>query len=182
MHIIGNMWMLWIFGDNVKDRLGHFWYLIFYLFCGVAASATHLLSGPDSTAPTIGASGAIAGVMGAYFVLYPRAMVLSLVPVFFFIQMVVLPAPVFLGIWFLLQFFQGTFAVTSLQNAGVAWWAHIGGFVSGLGIAWILKSQNITPPRYENTTECRSHGSLSYPRAQAWPVKRKTESAAPQKS
>jgi len=151
MHIIGNMWMLWIFGDNVEDRLGHWGYVIFYLFCGVVASAAHLLSGPNSTAPTIGASGAIAGVMGAYLVLYPRAMVLSLVPIFFFIHMVVLPAPVFLGIWFLLQFFQGAFAVTNLQNAGVAWWAHIGGFAAGVAIAWILKNQDVTRPRVDRT-------------------------------
>ncbi len=146
MHILGNMWMLWIFGDNVEDRMGHFWYLVFYVFCGMAASLAHLLAGPDSAVPTIGASGAIAGVMGAYMVLYPRAQVLSIIPIFFFIQMVVLPAPVFLGIWFLLQFFQGTFAMISVQSAGVAWWAHIGGFIAGFVIAWLLKRTDTARP------------------------------------
>lgn len=149
MHIIGNMWMLWIFGDNVEDRMGHWWYLMFYLFCGVAASAAHMLVDTSSAIPTIGASGAIAGVMGAYMVLYPRAQVLSLFPIFFFIQIVVLPAPVFLGLWFLLQFFQGTFAVISVQSGGVAWWAHIGGFVTGFAAAWLLKRTDTTTPPVE---------------------------------
>jgi membrane associated rhomboid family serine protease len=149
MHIIGNMWMLWIFGDNVEDRMGHYWYLVFYVLCGIAASAAHMLADPDSDIPTIGASGAIAGVMGAYMVLYPRAQVLSIVPIFFFIQMVVLPAPVFLGIWFLLQFFQGTFAVISVQSTGVAWWAHIGGFVTGFVVAWLLRRSDSTAPPVE---------------------------------
>lgn len=146
MHIIGNMWMLWIFGDNVEDRLGHYWYLMFYVFCGFAASLAHMLFDLDSAVPTIGASGAIAGVMGAYMVLYPRAQVLSIIPIFFFIQMIVLPAPVFLGIWFLLQFFQGTFAAISVETSGVAWWAHIGGFATGFIIAWLLKQNDSTTP------------------------------------
>lgn len=146
MHIIGNMWMLWIFGDNVEDRMGHYWYLMFYVFCGFAASLAHMLVDTGSTVPTIGASGAIAGVMGAYMVLYPRAQVLAILPIFFFIQMIVLPAPVFLGIWFLLQFFQGTFAVISVQSGGVAWWAHIGGFLTGFVIAWLLKRTDSTTP------------------------------------
>ncbi len=146
MHIIGNMWMLWIFGDNVEDRMGHFGFAIFYLFCGAAASFVHFLADTGSAIPTIGASGAIAGVMGAYMVLYPRAQVLSVIPIFFFIQMVVLPAPVFLGLWFLMQLFQGTFAAVSVQSAGVAWWAHIGGFVAGFVIAWLLKRADATTP------------------------------------
>ena len=146
MHIIGNLWMLWIFGDNVEDRMGHFGYACFYLFCGVAASAAHLLFNLNSPIPTIGASGAIAGVMGAYMILYPRAQVLSVFPIFFLIQMVVLPAPVFLGIWFLMQFFQGTFAAISVQSTGVAWWAHIGGFLAGFVIAWYLQQSDRTRP------------------------------------
>lgn len=149
MHIIGNMWMLWIFGDNVEDRLGHFGYLAFYLFSGVAASAAHMLADTGSTIPTIGASGAIAGVMGAYMVLYPRAQVLSIFPIFFFIQMVVLPAPVFLGIWFLLQFYQGAFAAIAVNSTGVAWWAHIGGFITGFVIAWSLRRSHSTRPPVE---------------------------------
>src|SRR5262249_34301990 len=129
LHIIGNMWFLYIFGDNVEDRLGHFGYALFYLGSGVFASLTHLLTNASSTVPTLGASGAIAGVMGAYMVLYPHARVLTLIPIFYFIQILLLPAPLFLGIWFLIQAFQGTFAITSAkEGAGVAWWAHIGGF------------------------------------------------------
>ena len=124
MHFLGNMWFLLIFGDNVEDRIGHFGYVLFYLFCGTAASAAHLVSSPGSEIPTIGASGAIAGVMGAYFLLYPRAMVLSVVPLFFFLQMIVLPAPVFLGIWFVIQFFQGAASITSTQADGVAGGPH----------------------------------------------------------
>ena len=146
MHIIGNMWMLWIFGDNVEDRMGHLGYAVFYLFCGVAASTAHMLFDTGSAIPTIGASGAIAGVMGAYMVLYPRAQVLSIFPIFFLIQMVVLPAPVFLGIWFLMQFFQGTFAAVSVQSAGVAWWAHIGGFITGFAVARLLKRTDTARP------------------------------------
>ncbi len=149
MHIIGNMWMLWIFGDNVEDRMGHSRYLTFYVFCGFVASAAHMLVDTSSAIPTIGASGAVAGVMGAYMVLYPRAQVLSVVPIFFFLQMIVLPAPVFLGIWFLLQFFQGTFAVISVQSSGVAWWAHIGGFITGFVAAWLLKQSDSTTPPVE---------------------------------
>lgn len=134
MHFLGNMWFLWIFGDNVEDRFGHLGYLLFYLGCGVVASVTHFASMPDSTMPTIGASGAIAGVMGAYLVLYPHAQVLSLVPIFYFIRVIVLPAPVFLGIWFLMQLLQGM----STHASGVAWWAHIGGFVMGAIIVALL--------------------------------------------
>lgn len=149
MHFLGNMWFLYIFGDNVEDRLGHVGYLLFYLGCGIAASIAHLVSGPDSTIPTIGASGAIAGVMGAYFVLYPRAKVLSIFPIFFLIQIVVLPAPVFLGIWFAMQFFSGTLAVGSTQSGGVAWWAHIGGFAVGFLVAGILGRTKHLRPRVE---------------------------------
>ncbi len=136
LHFLGNMWFLFIFGDNVEDRLGHFGYSFFYLASGVAASAVHLLTNASSPVPTIGASGAIAGVMGAYFVLYPRATVLTLIPIFFYVDIVVLPAFVFLGIWFLLQLFQGAL---SSGAAGVAWWAHIGGFVVGVGFAFLLR-------------------------------------------
>ncbi len=147
MHIIGNLWFLFIFGDNIEDRLGHIPYLIFYLFSGIAASVAHYLVDPSSTIPTIGASGAIAGVMGAYLVLYPRATVVTLVPIFVFLQVMVLPASIFLGIWFLIQFFQGTFAMGSTQSAGVAWWAHIGGFVVGFAAAMWVRSRGEIRPR-----------------------------------
>jgi membrane associated rhomboid family serine protease len=147
MHFLGNMWFLWIFGDNVEDRFGHIGFVVFYLACGVGASLAHLVAAAGSTAPTIGASGAIAGVMGAYFVLYPHAKVLTLVPIVIFLQIVVLPAPFFLAIWFLLQFLGGTTSVSGVETAGVAWWAHIGGFAGGAVIAWVLKhSELLNPP------------------------------------
>jgi membrane associated rhomboid family serine protease len=147
MHFLGNMWFLHIFGDNVEDRFGHFGYLLLYLGCGIAASAAHLALNASSTMPTIGASGAIAGVMGAYLFVYPRANVLTLVPIVFFVQMMVVPAWVFLAFWFVLQFFQGTFSITSREAGGVAWWAHVGGFVAGFVVAWLLKrSDHLRPP------------------------------------
>ena len=130
LHIIMNMWFLYIFGDNIEDRLGHIRYLIFYLFCGVAAGLIHLFTNWNSNVPTIGASGAISGVMGAYLLLYPRSKILTLIFIFFFIQFVEIPAFIFLGIWLLLQLLSAGF--TSSNVGGIAFWAHIGGFVAGL--------------------------------------------------
>jgi membrane associated rhomboid family serine protease len=141
------MWFLYIFGDNVEDRLGHLGYVIFYLGCGIAASFAHYLTDPGSTIPTIGASGAIAGVMGAYLLLYPHASVLALVPLGFLIQTMVIPAPFFLGLWFLMQLLQGSFAVGTAEAEGVAWWAHIGGFAAGFAIAWLLGATGQTKPK-----------------------------------
>jgi membrane associated rhomboid family serine protease len=149
MHFLGNMWFLHIFGDNVEDRFGHGGYLVFYLASGIASSAAHLASGPGSTMPTIGASGAIAGVMGAYLLLYPHAKVLTILPIFIFIQLIVVPAPLYLGFWFLLQFFEGTFAITASKTGGVAWWAHIGGFAVGFVVAWLLEKAGRTRPPVE---------------------------------
>lgn len=149
MHFIGNMWFLFIFGDNVEDRLGHLGYLLFYLGCGVAASAVHLISDRNSMVPTIGASGAIAGVMGAYMLFYPRAQVITLIPLFVFVEVIAVPAPLFLGIWFLIQFFSGTAAANSADSGGVAWWAHIGGFAAGFGVAGLLQVLHLTRPRME---------------------------------
>jgi membrane associated rhomboid family serine protease len=160
MHFLGNVWFLHIFGDNVEDRLGHVGYLIFYIFCGVMASVAHLVTNAGSTVPTIGASGAIAGVMGAYFLLYPRSMVTSVLPIFVFIQVVVLPAPVFLGIWFLIQFVQGAASVTSVESTGVAWWAHIGGFASGAAIAAGLRAIGETSPPVEQRRPGTDHTSM----------------------
>ena len=146
MHFFGNMWFLWIFGDNVEDRYGHLGYLAFYLLCGAAASVAHYAAGPTSMIPTIGASGAIAGVMGAYLFLYPRARVLTLVPLVVILQVLSVPAPLFLGIWFLMQFYQGAVANASAAAGGVAWWAHIGGFVVGLVLTWFLgRKQRLKP-------------------------------------
>src|SRR5262249_25667474 len=131
--------------DNVEDRLGHGRYAVFYLLCGVAASAVHLLTNSDSAMPTIGASGAIAGVMGAYFVLYPRAQVVTLVPLIFFFDIWVLPAPSFLGVWFVLQLVQGSYALGG-EAGGVAWWAHVGGFGTGVAVALLLNRLRQTRP------------------------------------
>jgi len=134
LHLIFNMWALWIFGDNVEDRLGHLWYLVFYLLCGVAAALFHTLLNPNSAVPTVGASGAIAGVMGAYFLLYPRARVLTLVPLFF-VFFLWLPAWIVLGYWFVAQFVSGAagrIASHSGDQPGVAFWAHVGGFLAGM--------------------------------------------------
>jgi membrane associated rhomboid family serine protease len=130
LHLLGNMWFLYIFGDNVEDRFGHLRYLAFYLLCGLAAGASHLVLNWHSNVPTIGASGAIAGVMGAYLILYPRAKVLTLLPLFFFFTFVELPAFLFLGIWFLFQFLIA--AAAAGQAGGIAWGAHIGGFIFGI--------------------------------------------------
>jgi len=129
-HLVGNMWFLYIFGDNVEDRLGHLRYLIFYLLCGLASGISHLIINWQSTIPTIGASGAIAGVMGAYLILYPRAKVLTLIPIFFLPYFVEIPAFFFLGIWLLFQFLSA--AATVGKTGGIAWWAHIGGFIFGI--------------------------------------------------
>jgi membrane associated rhomboid family serine protease len=134
LHILFNMWALWIFGDNVEDYLGHLKYLIFYLLSGVAAAILHTLFNIGSTVPSVGASGAIAGIMGAYFVLFPRARVLTLVP-FFFVFFMWLPAWLVLGFWFVAQFLSGaaTSIATRGSNAsGIAFWAHVGGFVAGV--------------------------------------------------
>ena len=134
LHLIFNMWALWIFGDNVEDYLGHTLYLLLYLVSGIAAALLHTLFNIGSTIPSLGASGAIAGVMGAYFILYPRARVLTLVP-FFFIFFMWLPAWIVLGYWFVAQFLSG--AATSIaqhgsNSSGIAFWAHVGGFVAGI--------------------------------------------------
>ncbi len=147
-HFLGNMWFLWIFGDNVEDRMGPFGYLLFYLGSGVAASLTHFAFQPNSPVPTIGASGAVAGVMGAYLLLYPHARVTTLVPLFFILQIMIIPAPIFLGIWFVIQLLQGTFSMGNAEAAGVAWWAHAGGFAFGFAVAWMLKEDDQpTQPR-----------------------------------
>jgi len=143
LHIIGNMWVLWIFGDNVEDHLGHFLYLVFYLLCGFAGAITHILSNVASRVPSIGASGAIAGVMGAYFVLYPRARVLTVVPLIIFFTFWWLPAWIVLGYWFLVQFLSGTAIVEVGQTTGgVAFWAHVGGFVTGIVLIKLLPERS----------------------------------------
>jgi membrane associated rhomboid family serine protease len=146
MHIIGNMWFLWIFGDNVEDILGHFQFLVFYLLCGIAAAGLQIVASPDSSVPMIGASGAIAGVMGAYLVKFPRSRILTLV-FFFFITAVEIPAAFLLIYWFVIQLFSGVGSVAYSQHSqgGVAFFAHVGGFVAGILLIWLLP----TNPRYQ---------------------------------
>jgi len=141
LHLIGNMWYLWIFGDNVEDRLGKARFLAFYLLSGIAAGVIHYLSSPVSPVPTVGASGAIAAVLGAYAVTYPRARVITLVPIVFFFQILALPALLVLGFWFVYQFFLGTLSLAwgPRGAGGVAWWAHIGGFAFGAVAIKLLK-------------------------------------------
>jgi membrane associated rhomboid family serine protease len=135
-HLIGNMLFLYVFGDNVEDRMGHFRYLLFYLLSGIAAAFTQVLTNIYSTVPMVGASGAISGVLGAYMLFFPTSRILTLVPIFFFIQLVEIPAVVFLFIWFIIQFFSGIASLAVAQNTGgIAFWAHIGGFVAGLALA-----------------------------------------------
>ena len=137
LHVGSNMLYLWIFGDNVEDRLGHFRYLVFYLLCGFLATLAHAIFSPASRLPSIGASGAIAGVLGAYMILYPHARVLTLIPIVFFMTVRELPAILILGLWFVLQLFSGvgSLGVRDAQDmGGVAYFAHIGGFVAGMAL------------------------------------------------
>jgi len=144
-HVIGNMWYLWIFGDNVEDRVGHGRFIVFYLLCGIAAALGQVAVDPHSMLPTIGASGAIAGVMGAYFVLYPHSRVLTLIP-WIFIQVVELPALVLLGFWFLMQLVDaGAVAVTAGTGGGVAFAAHVVGFVVGAGGVFVFRKRELEP-------------------------------------
>jgi membrane associated rhomboid family serine protease len=147
MHIGGNMLYLWIFGDNVEDRMGHGRFLVFYLLCGILATVAHIMFSPESRVPSLGASGAIAGVLGAYLLLFPRARVMTIVPIFIFVQFISIPAVIVLGIWFLQNFFAGaaSLGVQSAQTGGVAWWAHIGGFVSGMVLVHLFKRKDYWP-------------------------------------
>lgn len=146
-HILGNLWFLWIFGDNIEDHVGHFPYLIFYLVCGVAAAVTDIALTPTSNVPTIGASGAIAGVMGAYILLYPRARVQTLVVLIVFFTFWWLPAWVFLGYWFLIQFVATTVMASGAhhQTGGIAFAAHVGGFITGLILIKLFPRRRVTP-------------------------------------
>ena len=144
MHLISNMWMLWIFGDNVEDTMGHGKYLLFYLLCGVVSVFVQTFANPQSVTPMIGASGAISGVIGGYFLLYPRAKILTFIPIFFFFYLVDVPAFIFIGLWFVMQFIQGAFqalTVGSLAEGGVAWWAHVGGFAAGVALVHVFRKR-----------------------------------------
>lgn len=145
MHLIGNMLYLWIFGNNVEDALGHLRFILFYLACGVAAALAQGIADPSSAVPMIGASGAIAGVLGAYLLLYPRAQVLVLLPLGVFTQLIRIPAMAVLGFWFLLQFVQQALVPASEEGqGGVAYWAHIGGFVAGAILILVMRRRGVT--------------------------------------
>jgi membrane associated rhomboid family serine protease len=151
MHLIGNMWTLWIFGDNVEERMGRRRFLVFYLLTGIIAGITHELTNVDSTVPTVGASGAIAGVLGAYFVLFPHSRIIVLVPIFFFPFFFEVPSVLYLLFWFVSQLFAGTLAGLNAKNVeGVAVWAHAGGFVAGLVLhRFFLLPQRAAPRPFQ---------------------------------
>ena len=140
LHLIGNMWFLWLFGNNIEDSMGHGRYLAFYLLCGLAAAAGQMLVSPGSVVPMVGASGAISGVMGAYVVLYPRVRIHMLVFLFIFVTRIVVPAYLMLGYWFLLQLVSGT---ASRSEGGVAFWAHVAGFVAGAVLIFVFKDREL---------------------------------------
>jgi membrane associated rhomboid family serine protease len=147
-HLGSNMLYLWIFGDNVEDAMGHVGFLVFYLATGVAAALVHVALAPASTVPLVGASGAIAGVLGAYLVLFPGSRILSLVFIVFFVRLVELPAVLVLGLWFVLQIVEGLAAWSGPGVATVAWWAHVGGFVAGLVLVRLFARRRALPPSW----------------------------------
>jgi membrane associated rhomboid family serine protease len=142
MHFISNMWTLYLFGDNVEDRLGHVRFLVFYILSGIVASITHYIFNLHSTVPALGASGAIAGVMGAYFIMFPHSRVITLIPILFIPYFIEIPAFVYLWVWFVTQLLSGTFSLLSPEaGGGIAWWAHIGGFVTGILMLPLFKKR-----------------------------------------
>ncbi len=143
VHILGNMLYLFIFGDNVEDLLGHWRYLAFYVASGVSASLIHVIFNPTSLVPTVGASGAVAGVLGAYFVNFPRSRVLALIPIGFLLPMVEVPSIVFLFLWFITNLFSGMASLGVQAQGGVAWWAHIGGFVAGMYLSVVWRRRRV---------------------------------------
>jgi membrane associated rhomboid family serine protease len=144
LHIFGNMLYLWIFGNNIEDLLGPLRFIVFYLVCGLAAAAAHILTGPGSTVPTVGASGAVSGVLGAYLVVHPRAKVLTLVFLGIFVRTMLVPAGVLLVFWFVLQIFSGFASLsTGIQGSGIAWFAHIGGFVAGIVLVKVMAGHRL---------------------------------------
>lgn len=143
MHVLGNMWFLYIFGDNVEDSVGHVPYLFYYLLMGIGAAAAQIAANPDGKLPMVGASGAIAGILGSYIVLHPHARVQTLFPIFIFIRIIEVPAYFFLGLWFLVQAVNGLGSVSALASrgemGGIAWWAHAGGFLAGFVSIWFFR-------------------------------------------
>ena len=145
-HVLANMWVLWIFGDNVEDCMGRLRYLVFFFLCGIASVMAQTLSNPESTLPLVGASGAISGVLGAYFLTYPKASILTLVPIFILFYLIDIPAFIFLGIWFLIQFVSGYASMIAEDGAaggGIAWWAHVGGFSAGVVLVHFFRQEKL---------------------------------------
>ena len=158
IHLLSNMWMLWIFGDNVEDCMGHGRYLLFFLLCGAASVAAQAIANPQSTMPMIGASGAISGVLGAYFLTYPHARILTLLPIFILIYLIELPAYFFLGFWFILQFVQGSIYSLNtdrMVGGGVAWWAHVGGFAAGAVLLQVFRCKDWQRPVVQSEKRIR---------------------------
>jgi membrane associated rhomboid family serine protease len=161
LHLISNMWFLWIFGDNVEDCMGHGRYLLFFLLCGVASVAAQAISNPQSVMPMIGASGAISGVLGAYFLTYPHARILTLLPIVIFFYLIELPAYFFLGFWFVVQFLEGSLSSMNSQQmvgGGVAFWAHVGGFVAGVMLLWVFRCKDWQRPTQSSGQRIRRLG------------------------
>jgi membrane associated rhomboid family serine protease len=149
VHIAGNMLYLWIFGNNIEDVLGHLKFLLFYLAAGLGGAIAHIISSPYSQVPTVGASGAIAGILGAYLILFPYARVLTIVPIFFFIEIIRVPAIILIGFWFILQLFNGFLSLeVASGTGGVAWFAHIGGFLAGLILIYLIPKRRTPSRRY----------------------------------
>lgn len=146
LHLISNMWALWIFGDNIEDRLGHFRFFLFYILCGIFAGIIHAITQPGSKVPCVGASGAISGIIGAYLILYPGARILCLIPIIIYPYFVEMPALLFGSFWFILQLINGLIVMASSEDvAGVAWWAHIGGFFTGIFLLFFFVKQKSPP-------------------------------------
>ncbi len=141
LHLLSNMLYLWIFGDNIEDILGHVKYLVFYMLCGIAATLVHGFINIDSQIPTIGASGAIAGILGAYMLLYPRARIKTLLIIIFFVKIVYIPAIIILGFWILIQVISGFTEYGLRTGSGIAWFAHIGGFIAGMALIAVIKKR-----------------------------------------
>ena len=146
LHIIGNMWFLWIFGKNIEDACGRVRFVLFYILCGALATLAHVFIGSSSVVPTIGASGAISGVLGAYILLFPHARIYSLIPIGYFFWAEEVPAWIFLGVWIGLQWLSGLSALQNPASAGVAWFAHIGGFAAGMALIYLFRRRRAAPP------------------------------------
>lgn len=148
LHIIVNMWYLWVFGNNVEDSLGHIKYLFFYLLCGIGGGIGHIIAQPNSPVPTVGASGAIAGVLAGYLILFPTARIVTILPIFIFIQIVRVPAILLIGIWIMIQIVSGMGSLSSQASGGTAWFAHVGGFVTGIILILLFSKKTVQQDKY----------------------------------